>query len=426
MAIDFAGMRDRKAAQVQQMQQQQQVFQQQQEAIKQKRTSDFYRALQAEFVDLLDKSTAKVTYANGKLSYSPGMDGTSKNDLWNKFKSIANNKNIPIDSQTFDSLYNEFQSARNAKWRESFDYATVSGAKPEDVHALFRENETFRKDFMDIEATGFDTSTEQGVMDRNDFSTTYRPSGSYMRHGDTFMGMGAVPEWIGDNPWTTTGIGAGVAGAGFMARNPIKNLFSKIGGGGAGTLAAFAGPAALGMLGAPKGVQDTGRAAADAYFIGQAVKDIKGSGGLNAYKNLGKQQINKSIVTSNMDDLVKTAKDLNVKVAKKATEESLRKKLIKKVSGQTYSKTSQALASGASKSIWKRLFAIGGKAAARQAGGSVAPGIGNLLMAGWSAYDLVNLGIDVFSGGDSTPTSSGLTLDADEAAEYRKIMRGEY
>ena len=107
MGIDLQGMRDRKAAQIQAYQQQQDEHKIRQDALKQERMAIFYNDLRTEFKELLNRGTAKVVWANGKLSYSPGADGTSKNDLYNKFKRIAGNKNLPLDHDQFNALYNE-------------------------------------------------------------------------------------------------------------------------------------------------------------------------------------------------------------------------------------------------------------------------------------------------------------------------------
>jgi hypothetical protein len=243
-----------------------------------------------------------------------------------------------------------------------------------------------------------------------------------MRHGDSWMGMGAVPEWIGEHPGKTAGIGVGMAGLGYLGRNKLKALAGKIGPGGFGTLGAFAVPSALEAAGAPKEVKYPARIIADSYLLHKAVK---GGGGIKGIQNIGKSQINKSIIKSNMDELVKTAKDLNVKVGKKATEESLRKSLIKKVEKQTFNKTSRALASGTSKGILRRLATWGGKTAMRQAGGSAAPGIGNIIMAGWSAADLVSLGFEIFGGPTAEEKDTGISLNREETIEFEKMLRGE-
>ena len=389
MAINISERRERMASLLD-------ANRQRQEAIDAQRTSDFYRALQTEFQNLLQKGSSSVSYSNGNLQYNPGnLAIKDKTTLWNEFQRIAKSKQIPIDVETFNTLYNDFKSAQNATWRKSFDEAIAMGAREKDVHRLFRDDPRFAKDFLDIEATGF-SADELGTMERLEFSK-YKPSGSYMRHGDTFMGSGAIPEWMGDNPLTTTGIGLGAAGGAYMLRNKLPNFLK--GGAMKSGAAAFT-PMLMSQLGAPQGATHIARLASAGYLGKKAItnvpKDYKSiRGALSSSVRDGMMKDIKAMQSKELREMAR-AFDIKDKGIKKA---ALQKTVSNKIKDQSVKQTVSTLGKKKGANYLRNKAALWGvKAAGRQAAGSSLPLIGNVAMGLWSAYDLIDLGIDYFGG----------------------------
>lgn len=421
-AIDYRGARD-SGRQIQQQYQEDLVnWEKRRDTLKAKRRTEFHEEVQRTLIERAHQGLGRLVWANNQLRYTPGADKkATKIELWNEFSKLANEKGLTLHQETFDALYDNFKATQNDLFLQSFRYAVDGGMTEKAFRKEFRDNPRLKEDFIDVEATGFAPDD----IEKLDFSA-WKPDGSYMRHGDDFMGKGAWAEWMGENPWTTAGIGAGILGAGYLGRKPLGSLLSRVTGGGiggVGTLGAFAAPSVASYLGASPEVQKGTRALSDAYLIKKAY-----DAGVTptALKNLPKTQLIKSIAVESSDDLRKTAKALNVKVGKKTTDDALRKKLFNKIEKQTFKQSSKQLAKAGGKSVMRRLGTISGKAIARQAGGSVAPGIGNLIMAGWSAADLAMLGIDVLGLGKKETVASGINLEGEEADEFRKIISGQY
>ena len=291
-------------------------------------------------------------------------------------------------------FYNELTYPQ---WLESFKYATVSGAKLKDVHGLFRENEAFRKDFMDIEATGFHPEDVDG---RLEFSA-FKPSGSYMRHGESFMGMGAIPEWMGEHKGTTAGIGVGALGLGYLGRKRIPNFMK--GGGMKSSAAAFA-PMLLRGAGAPEGAVDIARLASGGYLGKKALtsvpRDFKAiKAGLSTNVRAGMMKDIKSMKSAELKTLanaldVKTTKTLaGGKGKANLPKQTIQKNVTNKVKNQSIKKTATTIGKKKGSQYFAKKAALWTtKAAIRQAGGSSIPLAGNIVMGLWSAYDLADLG----------------------------------
>jgi hypothetical protein len=347
--------------------------------LQQERTLEVHKEIQAEMFKMASEGMGKLVWANGNLSYEHGKDAKmSKLDLYNHFSKYASGKNINLDKEAFDGLYEQYKATQNDLWLESFRYATATGAREKDVHELFRRNERFAKDFMEVESTGFAPDDPNKL----EFSA-YKPSGEYMRHGDSWMGTGAWAEWMGENPWKTAGIGAGVAGAGYMARGPIgrglKGGYGMIGG--KPGLAAIGIPMALQAMGAPEGIQTAAGVASSGYFLGKA--------GETLYKN----QIHKAVSHLPKKDLVSLAKNLNVdSKALKGTKPVVEKALgdrMRASSGLKIRNAVKKLDTKAAKTVGQKLWSWSGRATKNIGKGATRGSkIGAAAMAAYSIYDL--------------------------------------
>ena len=377
MALDMYSGRAKQQALMDDYQKRLDAAKEKDKLIQQERTLKMHQEIQREMFKMASEGMGRLTYANGQLKYEHGKDAKmSKVDLWNHFTEYANKKNIQLDQETFNGLYEQYKAEQNDLWLESFRFAEASGAKAKDFHKLFRSNERYAKDFMDVESTGFAPDDPNKL----EFSQ-YKPSGQYMRHGDSWMGAGPISEWVGENPWTTAGIGAGVAGAGYMARNPIgrvlKGGYGMIGPGG---LAAIGVPAALGMMGAPQGLQTAAGVASSGYFLGKA--------GETVFRN----QVNKAASHLTKPQMIDLAKKLGVddkalKGSKAVVEKALGDK-VRSSSALNIGKAVKTTKGKAEKTIGSKLLSWTGRAGSNIGKGSRGGKIGAGVMAAYSIYDL--------------------------------------
>ena len=375
--------------------------------LKQKRELAFYRDFQNKLVTRADASSGRVTFMNGVLGYNEGAsDDISKIGLWNEFQTLANQKDVTIDKQLFDQMYQEFVTQKNAKWYDAFEYALSSGADPDDLKELFKTNPKYRRDFLTVQnSLPMDESGQyyRGMMGEA------QPTGAEMR-GENWVSGAA--DWAKEHPLMATGAAVGTGLAAKKFGPGLVNRLQGMGGGGGVPAAGGwgpggkfmtglrgAGPAFTGQL-AGMGLGMLGMDERTAGFAGAGIGG--GLTGRHMYRtmqplyNVGvKEALSASLSKGGKAAIIKNAEALgvsgktvsNIKKGVKGSQAVAKAAIKKKVAA---SSSKALLKTGISQTL-----KTGAKFAGQQAikkGALVGAGpIGWLIGAGWTAYDIYKL-----------------------------------